>query len=175
MNVLNEMQMYELSEVLMKEFAEGALEKAISSLNRAGKLADWLEMMGLSQLLGGDIFYNPKIYGKILVLGDSRTNKRHLTGVAKSMGFAGDRFEFFLDYDGSQKYNYSKLRYSDKYAAVIVGPIPHSTVGKGNYSSAIVAMETEQGYPPVFRVDKITNNSFRSVMDKLQQKNLVAA
>lgn len=92
MNVLNEMQMYELSEVLMKEFAEGALEKAISSLNRAGKLADWLEMMGLSQLLGGDIFYNPKIYGKILVLGDSRTNKRHLTGVAKSMGFSGDRF-----------------------------------------------------------------------------------
>lgn len=96
MNVLNEMQMYELSEVLMKEFADGALEKAISSLNRAGKLADWLEMMGLSQLLGGDIFYNPKIYGKILVLGDSRTNKRHLTGVAKSMGFAGDRFEFSL-------------------------------------------------------------------------------
>lgn len=91
------------------------------------------------------------------------------------MGFSGDRFEFFLDYDGSQKYNYSKLRYSDKYAAVIVGPIPHSTVGKGNYSSAIVAMETEQGYPPVFRVDKITNNSFRSVMDELQQKNIVAA
>ena len=29
MNVLNDMQMYELSEVLMKEFAEGALEKAI--------------------------------------------------------------------------------------------------------------------------------------------------
>ena len=55
MKVLNDMQMYELSEVLMKEFAEGALEKAISSLNRAGKLADWLEMMGLSQLLGGDI------------------------------------------------------------------------------------------------------------------------
>lgn len=33
MNVLNEMQMYELSEVLMKEFAECALEKAIASIN----------------------------------------------------------------------------------------------------------------------------------------------
>lgn len=91
------------------------------------------------------------------------------------MGFSSDRLEFFLDYNGSKKYNYSKLRYSDKYAAVIVGPVPHSTVGKGNYSSAIVAMETEQGYPPVFRVDKITNNSFRPVMDELQQKNIVAA
>lgn len=26
-------------------------------------------------------------------------------------------------------------------AAIIVGPIPHSTAGKGDYSSAIVAME----------------------------------
>ena len=77
MNVLNEMQMYELSEVLMKEFADGALEKAISSLNRAGKLADWLEMMGLSQLLGGDIFYN----GRLQVQIEQDLSSNYISGI----------------------------------------------------------------------------------------------
>lgn len=171
--MLNNRQLYELSEALHKEFESGILEIIIVTLNRSGKLVEWLKIMDLEQLISGDIFYDPKIYGKILVLGDSRTNKSHLTGVAKSLGFTSDRFEFFLDYYGSQKYNYAKLRYSSKYAAVIVGPIPHSTLGKGEYSSAIVAMEAEQGYPPVFRVEKITNSIFRALMRKMKQENIV--
>lgn len=173
--MLSNAQLYELSEVLHKEFESGILETIIVSLNRNGKLIEWLKLMDLEQLISGDIFYNPKIYGKILVLGDSRTNKSHLTGVAKSLGFAKDRFEFYLDYNGSKKYNYTKLRYSNKYAAIIVGPIPHSTSGKGNYSSAIVAMETENGYPPVFRTEKLCNNRFRSLMTQMIKENIVVA
>lgn len=70
---------------------------------------------------------------------------------------------------------FTKLQYSDKYAEIIVGPIPHRTDGKGDYSSAIVAMDSEEGYPPVYRIDKISNNSFRTTIKKMLEENILAA
>ena len=175
MILLNTSQLYELTEAILKEFQAGSLEMIVASLNRKGKLLDWLKMMGMEQLLCGDVFYNPRSNGKVLVLGGTRTNQRHLEGIAKELGITRQRIEFCLDYYETVNFNYGKLQYSDKYAAIIVGPIPHSTSGKGDYSSAIVAMESEDGYPPVYRVEKISNNSFRSTMKKMIEENVLAA
>ena len=42
-------------------------------------------------------------------------------------------------------------------------------------SRAILAMESEDGYPPVYRVEKISNNNFRSTMKKMIEENVLAA
>ena len=43
------------------------------------------------------------------------------------------------------------------------------------FSLAILAMESEDGYPPIYRVEKISNNSFRSTMKKMIEENVLAA
>ena len=112
---------------------------------------------------------------KIVVLGGPMTKENHLLGIAKQYGLDKNCFEFCLSYDKAKKYQYHKLKNTEKYAAIIVGPIPHSTTGKGDYSSAIAAMEGDEKYPPVFRVEKITGASFRSVLNRMLDKKLVAA
>lgn len=112
---------------------------------------------------------------KIVVLGSPMTKENHLLGIAKQYGLDKNCFEFCLSYDKAKKYQYHKLKNTEKYAAIIVGPIPHSTTGKGDYSSAIAAMEGDEKYPPVFRVEKITGASFRSVLSRMFDRKLVAA
>ena len=45
MILLNTSQLYELTEAILKEFQAGSLEMVVASLNRKGKLLDWLKMM----------------------------------------------------------------------------------------------------------------------------------
>ena len=71
-------------------------------------------------------------------------------------------------------FRFNKLRNINKYAAIIAGPMPHSTSGTGTYSSAIAAMENDDDYPPVFRIEKITNSSFRSIVKYMMDQNVVA-
>ena len=112
---------------------------------------------------------------KVVVLGSPRTNASILLGVARQYGLSKEQFEFCLGYDKAKTFQYKKLRNQDKYAAIIVGPIPHSTRGTGSYSSVIAAMESEEDYPPVFRVEKITNSSFRNVISQMIIKKVIAA
>ncbi len=172
--MLNPEQMVELVDSLQREFAAGKLEEIIASLNRSGRLIDFLKMMGLEMLLNAELLFNPRIHGKIVVLGDSRVKEEVLTGIGKDLGFNKRRFEFCLSYDDVKTFPFSKLRHSNNYAAVVVGPIPHKTTGTGDYSSAIAAMEAGNGYPPVYRIEKINKSSFRSVMEKMLSVNAIA-
>ncbi len=57
------------------------------------------------------------------------------------------------------------------------GPMPHSGVAKGEYSSIISAIESEAGYPPVVKMGtdglKITKTSFRNTLEYLlTEKNI---
>ncbi|MBQ9001741.1 MAG: hypothetical protein IJ087_07820 [Eggerthellaceae bacterium] len=55
-----------------------------------------------------------------------------------------------------------------------MGPMPHSTPGKRDASSAITEMENRPDiYPPVIRMEdahgpKITNNSFAQALETLE-------
>lgn len=52
--------------------------------------------------------------------------------------------------------------------------MPHKTTGTGDYSSAIAAMEAGNGYPPVYRLEKINKTGFRGVIENMLSDNAVA-
>lgn len=82
-------------------------------------------------------------------------------------------FEFVLGYNELKHYDFGKLRGTYTYRAVMAGPMPHSTPGKRDASSAIAEMEAHpETYPPVIQLRdsnglKITNNSFANALNEL--------
>jgi hypothetical protein len=117
--------------------------------------------------------------GKIVVLGASDVDEAHLLITAGKLGIDKKRFEFCLDYDAIQKYNFRKLQYSDKYRVILVGPMPHSSAGKSASSSAIADMEHHQDmYPRIIRLSagtslKITKSGFKEMLETLLHENYI--
>ena len=118
-----------------------------------------------------DEFPYDKSRVRILVAGQSSIDTREVVKTLKQLGVDPDRVDLILDYDDIQKYKWTALQYSDKYCDVIVGPMGHSAVGKGDYSSIIARMEQEDGWPNVIRAIangelKISKNSLREALEK---------
>lgn len=164
-----------LVEELRKELSPERLERMVDSLESDGKLNEFLKLIGREELAGTGSEHPPFVHRKIAVLGGSMAKSQHLLGIAKQLGFQKNQFEFCLSYDEMKTYHFDKLRNSAKYAAIVVGPIPHSTTGTGNYRSVITAMEKDKDYPPVFRVEKITRSSFRNVVTQIKQLKIAVA
>lgn len=162
--------LFELEETLKDEL-NNHLEEILVKLNRTDKLEDFLRLIGMQELLGLDDSSETFNDGQIIVIGNSEVDKEKLCAVAKNMGFNRDRFEFYLDYEDAKKFDFKKTQWSTKYSCILVGPMPHSGIAKGDYSSVIVALENEQGYPPVVRMGtnglKISKSSFRQTLDYL--------
>jgi hypothetical protein len=135
--------------------------------NRMGNLEEMLDAIGLRDLLPGNECFSPR---KIVVLGASEVNVRKLLSVAKDNGIDEDDIEFCLEYDRLKHYNFGRFRDKDRYRAVLFGPGPHSTPGKGQSCSAIEEMEAHQDiYPPIIRMEasgglKITVKSFKQAI-----------
>ena len=163
---------HNLVEELRKELSPERLESMVDSLECDGKLNEFLKLIGREELAEAD--YDPFGHRKIAVLGGSMAKSHHLLGIAKQLGFQKNQFEFCLSYDEMKTFRFNKLRNINKYAAIIAGPMPHSTSGTGTYSSAIAAMENDDDYPPVFRIEKITNSSFRNIVKYMMDQNVVA-
>lgn len=152
-----------------------AITAKIALANRMNELDSLLECWGLQELIennsvSSDDFYDTYKDGTIVVIGASQVKEHDLLGIAKSLGLSKDRFEFCLDYDEIVKFNFKKMQHKPNYRLVIVGPMPHSTAGKGDSSSAIAEMETRDGYPKVVRLGsnelKITKTSFKKALQK---------
>lgn len=159
--------------------APNRLMEILSTLNRKGKLDEFLSMIGIENPLNdpdSDI-YRPVKNGTIVVLGGTEVKEKDLAAIGKSMGIEKDRFDFCLDYYETQKYDYKKLQWAPKYSLVMVGPMPHSTAGKDHYGSAVAAMEQIEGYPPVIRLGKnelkITKSDFREKLQMALEKEWV--
>lgn len=137
------------------------LPDSLNSLNEQGKINDLIALLGMD----GDIGDTHK--EKIAVLGQSSISSNEIYKVAAEMGIPKERLELCLEYKKAATYNVERLK-NNKYAAVLVGPMPHSGAGKGNYSSIITAMENTTGFPPVFRVGsngmKITKSSIKRAL-----------
>lgn len=162
-------QLLELEEQLHLEL-NNRLGEILSFLNRTGRLEEFLELIGLKNLLFHDSTYKAYKNGKIVVLGASNVKQTALLAIAKELGISRDRFEFHLEYKDVQSLNVSLFRYNLNYSLIMVGPMPHSGVGKEDASSIISAMESKEGYPPVVRLGtnslKISKTDFRN---KLQE------
>ena len=156
-----------LEENIRAEIDEN-LTGILTRLNREGKLDDLLQLLNIQPI--EESHYLCYDNGTIIVIGESKVSETDLIGVAKSMGFNKNRFEFYLDYEDGKHFDSSRIQWNPSYSLIMVGPMPHSGEGKGNYGSVIAAMEQDEGYPPVIRLGsnglKITKSDFRA---KLQE------
>ena len=162
----------------LKEILSEKLLEIITRMNQTDKLNTWLEMMGLESLLEINS-YRPYKTAKIIVIGASEQKENILTGIAKSLGISAKRLEFCLDYNAIKSFQFTKLQYNANYSLVLVGSMPHKTLGTGNFSSTIARMEQEDGFPPLLRVGnntlKITKTSFRKALEKALEDGQITA
>lgn len=104
-----------------------------------------------------------------------------LKSVVKSYGLnPKERFVFVQEPRKVDRYKYFDLQNNDKWAAIMVGSLPHSAHGKEDSSSILVQMETTLGYPPVVRLSangslKITKSNFKKSVNELLTYGIVAA
>ena len=171
MRTLSADELEDLRQAVAERIDDGLLP-ALALANRTGELEELLRLLGMADLMGDDgrTEIRPT---KIIVIGQSATSEGKLRSIAKKRGLSGKDLEFVLEYGELKHFNFDKLRNSMTYRAVLAGPMPHSTPGKRDASSAVAMMEAHpETYPPVIRLTdanglKITNNSFAVALDEL--------
>lgn len=170
MTTLSAYELDDLQQAMMERMADGLLP-AISTANRTGELSELLRLLGMSDLLDEEgVSIQPT---RVVVIGDSMVKEAKLRSIARRRGYDPDLFEFVLGYNELKHYDFGKLRGTYTYRAVLAGPMPHSTPGKRDASSAIAEMKAHpELYPPVIELRdssglKITNNSFAHGLDSL--------
>ncbi len=163
-------ELLDLEEDLKDELAEH-LTEILVKLNCTSRLTDLLELLGMERLLNSNIGYQPYKAGKIIVIGQSDVKEEALLSIAASLGINKNRFEFYLEYRDAEKFNFHKMQWQPSYSVILVGPMPHSGLSKGDFGSIISALENEDGYPPVVRLGsnglKITKSDFRTKLQDL--------
>ncbi len=176
--MLNVEELMELEKRFSKAIAEKS-EEILSRLNRAGKLEEVLELLGLADLLADDCAYKPYKTGKVFIVGQCEVKMNQLLGLIKGMGFDKNRFVFCLEYDDVKRFNFEKLFWRPENTLVLVGPMPHKTCGTGDYSSAIEAITQRPGSPNVIRCGnnglKMSKSSIRDALQKALDLGIVAA
>lgn len=108
---------------------------------------------------------------RILIAGASMVDVREIIKILKQLGIDPNRVDTVLNYEELQKYHWRTLQYSNKYSDIIVGPMGHSAVDKGDYSSIIARMEREDGWPNVVRTTanreiKMSKSSLRDALTR---------
>lgn len=172
------LDVYQLSEIepSIREELNNRLEEILTELNRKEQLENFLELIGLKNLIQAENTLDVFQTGKIIVLGATEVKEDKLLGVAKELGIDKDRFEMHLTYDvGNCLKN---LEYNYRIAAIMVGPLPHSGIGKDSYGSMISSMEKQRDkYAPVIRLGqnelKITKSDFKVKLQEMIAKGII--
>lgn len=168
--MLNVEELFELEDNI-KEELDDHLTAALSRMNRSEQLEEFLRMLGMEHLMQKEKRYEVYKSGKIVVIGQSDVKPDALLSVAKQLGLDKNRFELYLDYEDAKAFNFLKMQWQPTYSLLMVGPMPHSGISKGDYGSIIAALEAEEGYPPVVRLGsnglKITKSDFRAKLTEM--------
>ena len=171
-------ELAELEDAVLRELPD-RLTNALTTANRTGRHEDLLGLLNMTYLLSPSETLKTYKDGKIIVIGYSEAKEETLKAIAKSLNIDKDRFEFCLDYEKAQKYEYRKLQYASSYRVILFGPVPHSSTGKGESGSVIADMEKRTDcYPRVVRLGinqelKITNSSFKKALAELKEENYI--
>ncbi len=159
------------------------LTHRFSKANIDGTLQDLLNKIGWGDLLTSEAeplhtFAN----GRILVIGGQTVPIDKLRMTVNKLGLDISRFEFELDYEGAQTYNYGKLAYSTQYRVILVGATPHSTTGTGQSGSLLAELENHPDkYPRTIALRteegtlKITKSNFKKALADLIAEHYIAA
>ena len=171
-------ELAELEDAVLREMPD-KITNALTTANRMGRLEALLELLNMTNLLLPTETLKTYKDGKIIVIGYTEVKEDTLKAIAKSLNIDKDRFEFCLNYEKAQKYEYRKLQYASWYRVILFGPVPHSSTGKGESSSVIAEMEKHPDcYPRVVRLGinqelKITNSSFKKALAELKDENYI--
>ena len=170
-------ELSELEDTIMEVLPDKRTQ-ILSRANRNGELEELLKLLGLSDLLGSEKHFETYKDGKIVVVGGTEVEEAVLTSIGKQLGIDKKRFEFCLDYEDVQKYDFRKMQYAPQYRVVLFGPTPHSGHGKGDSGSIIAEIEKSDAYPRVERLMsgqelKITKSNFRETLQKLIDEDYI--
>lgn len=114
-------------------------------------------------------------HGKILVIGDIMADVGDLRGIANNVyGFMNDEIDFETDYSKIKNFG-RNLNRSNRYRAVLFGPLPHKMKEMGDVSGIIAKFKSENY--GIYAADarsksgklKMTKESFRGAMDGLMR------
>ena len=85
---------------------------------------------------------------------ESQVSKNNILKLAKKHKIDTDYIELELGYGKMKHFNFVKFEYNTNYRLILFGIIPHSTGGKGDYTSIIAKMEDRKDkYPPLYRLE----------------------
>ena len=175
--MLNQYELIDL-ETVLRSVLNDNLIGILTRLNSMDRLGEFLDMIGLGDLLPGKKVYESFKNGKILIIGYTSIKPKDIEGVVKAVGIDKRRIELCIDYKEAEKYDIKKkLQYNTDYSLVLAGPMGHSGKGKGEYSSKITAMEKEDGYPRVIRLGcnelKITKDGIKKSLKEALAKGWI--
>lgn len=117
---------------------------------------------------------NPELH----IIGDTSVNRQTMEKIASNYGFSKNQLDF-KSYDeiknrGVDKYIQSH-RYSQRVAAIIVGPVPHKVKDMKGHSSLIEALKNTQGAPFTIEAKdktgklRISKSSFETAVKKVHE------
>ena len=153
------------------------LGQILSHLNREDRIEEFLELIGLSELLHISSEYQVPKTGKILVFGQTAIKPDVIIAIAEGLGISKKRMELHLEYKDAVKFDFRKTQYNPEYSLIMVGPMPHSGKSKEDYGSVISAIDNKEGYPPVVRLGnnglKVTKSDFRTKLEECIKKKLI--
>ena len=157
----------------------------VSQANEDGTLHQVLGLLGLQGLVDieddFDVGACDAGYGDILVLGNSSVKKEVLQAIALDMGYDRARFHF-VAYDEVTNFDFSNIRNSSSYAAVMCGPVPHKAGEMGDTSSILEELRhAENGFPPLAEMResggagelKISKTTFRAALADLEIRKAI--
>lgn len=167
-----------MGDVLSIEDVEDVIENVFNHIriqilnkNRLGELDYYLEQIGYQQVAKNQIIENED---KILVIGNSKVRKNDLVKIVNKNGLVKSNFEFILNYEDIEKFDFETLVNTNKYSFIMVGPMGHKQKGIRGYSSAITFLEYEEGCPQTVRVLntsqelEITKSSFNMALEGIK-------
>lgn len=148
--------------------------KRIIGARSISELRSYLKSIGLEELTPEIDNFQPN--GDVYILGDLRIKDNIVYQIFKDLSIDVDRIKLVKGYNEFKTYNFNRFQYDTSVRLIFVGPIPHSTKDKGEYSSVIARMEEEEGFPKIVRLGtegglKITKTNLKDAIIKEIESN----
>lgn len=150
-----------VSKVIMKQVFEKDTEF---------ELRNYLNSIGLIELMPTNID-NFILNGNIYIIGDLQIKEHVIYQIFKELNIDKSRVHIVNEYERLKTYNFNRFQYDMQTRIIFLGPMPHSTSGKGKYSSTVAKMESEDGYPKIVKLGtegtlKVTKTNLRDAIIK---------
>lgn len=143
--------------------------KRIIGARSVSELRSYLKSIGLEELTPEIDNFQPS--GDIYILGNLRIKDNIVYQIFKSSSVDVSRVKIVKGYDEFKRYNFNRFQYDTSIRLIFVGPMPHSTRDRGEYSSVISKMEMEEGFPKIVRLGtegslKVTKTNLKEAIAK---------